>query len=135
MEREHLKYQRLIDFCATLPPTTVAVVHPCDETSLAGAMEAAKLKLIAPTLVGPLADPRCGNDAQAMGPFTNGGTAPAFSTLPGFSCSSSRASAGLAARASSNRFMVQALPRVEASAFSTRSGLIGSSRTRTPMAL
>jgi len=34
-----------------------------------------------PTLVGPLADPRCGNDAQAKGPFTNGGTAPAFSTL------------------------------------------------------
>jgi phosphate acetyltransferase len=53
MEREHVKYQRLIDFCATLPPTTVAVVHPCDETSLAGAMAAAKLKLIAPLLVGP----------------------------------------------------------------------------------
>ncbi len=34
-----------------------------------------------PTLVGPLADPRCGNDAQWMGPFTNGGTAPAFSDL------------------------------------------------------
>ena len=34
-----------------------------------------------PTLVGPLADPRCGNDAQDQGPFTNGGTAPAFSTL------------------------------------------------------
>ena len=34
-----------------------------------------------PTLVGPLDDPRCGNDAQAMGPFTNGGTAPAASNL------------------------------------------------------
>lgn len=34
-----------------------------------------------PTLVGPLADPRCGNDAQALGPFTNGGTARAESTL------------------------------------------------------
>ncbi|MEO8314801.1 MAG: TonB-dependent receptor [Pseudomonadota bacterium] len=34
-----------------------------------------------PTLVGPLADPRCGNDAQNLGPFTNGGTAPVFSTL------------------------------------------------------
>ena len=34
-----------------------------------------------PTLVGPLADPRCGNDAQYLGPFTNGGTAPAFSEL------------------------------------------------------
>ena len=34
-----------------------------------------------PTRVGTLADPRCGNDAQAKGPFTNGGTASAFSTL------------------------------------------------------
>lgn len=33
-----------------------------------------------PTLVGPLDDPRCGNDAQAMGPFTNGGTAAASSS-------------------------------------------------------
>ena len=34
-----------------------------------------------PLLVGPLADPRCGNDAQALGPFTNGGTYTASSTL------------------------------------------------------
>jgi iron complex outermembrane receptor protein len=34
-----------------------------------------------PLLVGPLADPRCGNDAQALGNFTNGGTYPASSTL------------------------------------------------------
>ncbi len=34
-----------------------------------------------PVLVGPLADPRCGNDAQALGAFTNGGTYPASSTL------------------------------------------------------
>jgi iron complex outermembrane receptor protein len=34
-----------------------------------------------PLLVGPLADPRCGNDAQALGPYTNGGTYPAESTL------------------------------------------------------
>jgi iron complex outermembrane recepter protein len=34
-----------------------------------------------PVLVGPLADPRCGNDAQALGPFKNGGTYPATSTL------------------------------------------------------
>ncbi len=34
-----------------------------------------------PLLVGPLADPRCGNDAQALGHFTNGGTYPASSTL------------------------------------------------------
>src|SRR4029078_4981532 len=34
-----------------------------------------------PLLVGPLADPRCGNDAQALGPFKNGGTYAASSTL------------------------------------------------------
>ena len=34
-----------------------------------------------PLLVGPLADPRCGNDAQALGNFKNGGTYPASSTL------------------------------------------------------
>ena len=34
-----------------------------------------------PLLVGPLADPRCGNDAQALGPYKNGGTYPASSTL------------------------------------------------------
>jgi iron complex outermembrane receptor protein len=34
-----------------------------------------------PLLVGPLDDDRCGNDAQARGEFTNGGTYPASSTL------------------------------------------------------
>ena len=34
-----------------------------------------------PVLVGPEAHPACGNDAQNLGPFTNGGTAPAFSEL------------------------------------------------------
>ena len=34
-----------------------------------------------PLLVGPLDDPRCGNDAQALGSFNNGGTYPASSTL------------------------------------------------------
>src|SRR5512144_1414617 len=53
MEREHAKYQRLLDFCSKLPPTTTAVAHPCDETSLKGAVDAARLKLIAPILVGP----------------------------------------------------------------------------------
>ncbi len=34
-----------------------------------------------PVLVGPLPDPRCGNDAQDLGPFANGGTYLASSTL------------------------------------------------------
>ncbi len=53
MERKHEKYQRLIDACKSLPPTPTAVVHPCDESSLRGAVDAAKLGLIAPILVGP----------------------------------------------------------------------------------
>jgi phosphate acetyltransferase len=55
VERKHDKYQRLIDACRTLPPTPTAVAHPCDESSLRGAVDAATLGLIAPILVGPRA--------------------------------------------------------------------------------
>src|SRR4029453_10639716 len=55
MSRAHEKYQRLLDFCKTLPPTPTAVAHPCDESSLAGAVDAARMGLIAPILVGPRA--------------------------------------------------------------------------------
>ena len=53
MERQHQKYQKLLDYCRSLPPTATAVAHPCDESSLRGAVDAAKLGLIAPILVGP----------------------------------------------------------------------------------
>ncbi|WP_325170145.1 phosphate acetyltransferase [Noviherbaspirillum pedocola] len=49
----HQKYQRLIDYCKNLPPLPTAVVHPCDRSSLTGAIEAAQMRLIAPILVGP----------------------------------------------------------------------------------
>ncbi|HEU5293515.1 MAG TPA: phosphate acetyltransferase [Burkholderiaceae bacterium] len=52
---KHEKYQRLIDYCKTLPPTPTAVAHPCDRSSLEGALQAAKMGLIAPILVGPRA--------------------------------------------------------------------------------
>src|SRR5512144_116361 len=55
MERTHEKYQHLIDVCKTLPPTPTAIAHPCDESSLHGAVDAANLGLIAPILVGPRA--------------------------------------------------------------------------------
>jgi phosphate acetyltransferase len=55
MARAHDKYQRLIDFCRTLPPTPTAVAHPCDESSLRGAVDAAQMGLIKPILVGPRA--------------------------------------------------------------------------------
>jgi phosphate acetyltransferase len=50
---KHDKYERLIAACKDLPPTPTAVAHPCDESSLTGAVDAAKLGLIAPILVGP----------------------------------------------------------------------------------
>ncbi|HKE38555.1 MAG TPA: phosphate acetyltransferase [Casimicrobiaceae bacterium] len=51
--RAHEKYQRLLDFCRALPPTPTAVAHPCDQSSLEGAVDAARLGLISPILVGP----------------------------------------------------------------------------------
>jgi phosphate acetyltransferase len=53
MDNKHEKYQRLIDFCKTLAPLPTAVAHPCDKSSLGGAVEAAQMGLIAPILVGP----------------------------------------------------------------------------------
>jgi phosphate acetyltransferase len=55
MQNTHEKYQRLIDYCRTLPPLPTAVVHPCDASSLGGAVEAAQLGLISPILCGPAA--------------------------------------------------------------------------------
>jgi phosphate acetyltransferase len=55
MDRTHEKYRRLLDFCKSLPPTPTAVAHPCDESSLRGAMDAARIGLISPILVGPRA--------------------------------------------------------------------------------
>jgi len=52
-DRKHEKYQRLIERCKSLQPTPTAVAHPCDQTSLEGAVEAGKMGLIAPILVGP----------------------------------------------------------------------------------
>jgi phosphate acetyltransferase len=51
----HAKYDRLIAHAKEVPAATTLVVHPCDETSLRGAVEAAEAGLILPTLVGPAA--------------------------------------------------------------------------------
>jgi len=53
--RTHEKYERLISSAQRLPPMTTAIAHPCDEVSLESAVEAAKLNLIVPILVGPSA--------------------------------------------------------------------------------
>ena len=49
----HAKYERLIARAKQVPAATTIVVHPCDETSLRGAIEAAELGIIIPVLVGP----------------------------------------------------------------------------------
>jgi phosphate acetyltransferase len=47
------KYDRLIARAHNFPPAPTIVVHPCDETSLRGAVDAAAAKIIVPILVGP----------------------------------------------------------------------------------
>jgi phosphate acetyltransferase len=49
------KYDRLIARARQVRPARTVVVHPCDETSLRGATEAAELGIIVPILVGPAA--------------------------------------------------------------------------------
>ena len=49
------KYEQLLERCTNLEPIPTAVAHPCDASSLSGAVEAAELGLIVPILVGPLA--------------------------------------------------------------------------------
>ena len=51
----HGKYDRLIARAKQVPAATTIVAHPCDETSLRGAVEAAELGIIIPILVGPSA--------------------------------------------------------------------------------
>ncbi len=46
-------YRQLIEKTRGLPPIRTAVVHPVDTPSLLGAVEAARLNLIVPVLVGP----------------------------------------------------------------------------------
>ena len=51
----HEKFERLVAQAQSFPEVPTAGVHPCDDVSLKGAVEAARLKLISPVLVGPAA--------------------------------------------------------------------------------
>ena len=53
--RRHEKYERLVQAAQGLAPAATAVAHPCDRTSIEGVVEAARLRLLKPLLVGPLA--------------------------------------------------------------------------------
>lgn len=54
-ELPHTKYERLIAMAKAVPASPTLVVHPCDETSLRGPVEAAEAGIIMPILVGPAA--------------------------------------------------------------------------------
>jgi len=49
------KYERLLERCKTLEAVPTAVAHPCEESALIGAVDAAQAGLISPILVGPIA--------------------------------------------------------------------------------
>jgi len=49
------KYELVLERCQGLVAIPTAVAHPCEETALSGAIEAAELGLIEPILVGPKA--------------------------------------------------------------------------------
>ena len=49
------KYEALLGRCRGFEPIPTAVAHPCEESALAGALEAADKGLIIPILVGPKA--------------------------------------------------------------------------------
>jgi len=54
-KRPGVKYERLIAAAKAIPAVSTIVVHPCDESSLRGAVEAAEAGIIKPILVGPAA--------------------------------------------------------------------------------
>ena len=47
------KFRRLLEKAALMPPTPTVVAHPCDASSLAGAVDAAIAGIFTPILVGP----------------------------------------------------------------------------------
>jgi phosphate acetyltransferase len=50
---DHDKFHKLVAAAQKNAPAKTAVVHPCDRSSLEGVVEAARMKLIDPILVGP----------------------------------------------------------------------------------
>ncbi|MBX9749017.1 MAG: phosphate acetyltransferase [Roseococcus sp.] len=60
------RYDVLIAACAGLPPTRVAVAHPCDVTSIESVMAAMQAGIILPILVGPQAKIRAAAAAAGV---------------------------------------------------------------------
>lgn len=60
------KYELLLERCKDLTPVPTAVAHPCDVSSLSGAMQAASEGLIEPILVGPLSKVQAAADTAGI---------------------------------------------------------------------
>ena len=65
-ERHHEKYERVVAAARELPAVPTAIAHPCDEASLQSAIEAARINLIEPILVGPSAKVRAAAEKAGM---------------------------------------------------------------------
>ncbi|MET0321413.1 MAG: phosphate acetyltransferase [Duganella sp.] len=63
---QHPHYDRLLDVARKSGRVTVAVAHPCDRSALEGVLDATRLGLIAPILVGPAARIRQVADAAQL---------------------------------------------------------------------
>ncbi len=68
--QDHEAYRRLIAATEGIPPARTVVAHPCDESSLQGALDAMDAKIIVPILVGPKA--RILAAAEALGRSLDG---------------------------------------------------------------
>ncbi len=66
MEKSQPHYERLIAAARKAGPVTVAVAHPCDRNALEAALDAARLGLIEPILVGPQARIRQAADEAGL---------------------------------------------------------------------
>jgi phosphate acetyltransferase len=64
--RRHEKYERLIAATRAIRPIPCAVAHPCDASSLGGAVEAAEAGIILPILVGPAHKVRAAAEAAGL---------------------------------------------------------------------
>jgi phosphate acetyltransferase len=63
--KSQTKFDKLMTAARAVPPVPTIVVHPCDETSLRGAVDSAEAGIIQPILVGPEAKIR--NTASKYG--------------------------------------------------------------------
>ncbi|MYM90782.1 enoyl-CoA hydratase, partial [Rugamonas sp. FT82W] len=66
LSQVHANYASLMEAAAPLTPVRCGVVHPCDEASLRGALDAATHKLIVPVLIAPEARLRALADGAGL---------------------------------------------------------------------